>query len=81
MKRMYTKPMIGFENMELNSAAAACEVVKSTICDFGGEFAVESVFDPGVLIFTSEIPMCIMQHTCYHNSSKPIDDMVLHSRS
>ena len=81
MKRMYTKPMIGFENMELNSAVAACAVVESTRCDFEGGFAVESVYAPGTLIFTSEIPMCTTVHTCYHNSSKPIDDMILHSRS
>lgn len=67
-KKQYTKPMIAFEDMQLNSAIATCDLVTVQECLTNVTDGSKPTLSPwtGDIFFT-ESPACETIDVCYHN--------------
>lgn len=67
-KKKYIKPMIAFEDMQLNSAIATCSLVTIGDCQINTIDGSRPTLSPwtGDVFFTQS-PACETINMCYHN--------------
>lgn len=78
-KKQYIKPMIAFEDMQLNSAIAdMCTWITVADCVSGVD-GIPPTFSPydGVTYFTANQTTCQWKSICYHNPEKNASDLLV----